>query len=474
MVNRGKVKWNALRDLLIRNDQDHVVPFFENLGEDRHSELLAQLESIDFSQLRREVLRLRRPSCDGSRLRPATCIPLPGTTTEKARWKQAWVDGETVLRRGEVAVITVAGGQGTRLGFDRPKGFFPITPVKGKSLFQLFAEKIRAGECRYGCTVPWLILTGPDHLEETKAFFVEQKNFGLREVYIFAQGQLPTIDMDGKLILSAKDSVAMHPDGHGGLLCALEKIGLLQTLRLPRIRHFSYFQVDNPLASPLDPYFIGFHTGMEAQVSSRCVRKNFPGEKVGVFVESEDRTRVMEYSDLPPECAMATDVSGRLHFGLANVAIHLFEANFLEHFCQAGRSNSLPLHISLRKVPYINAAAHLVRPVEINAIKLERFIFDLLPQAECAVLLEGRREEIFSPVKNSAGLDSVETSKRDQTRQFADWLARGKVDLIRDAGGTPPFFLEIAPSFAVSCEEFLEKWMQLEKKPAVGANFYLE
>ena len=476
MVNRGRSRWEALLETLRRNGQEHVIPVFERLPVSKQAGVLAQFEGVDLSLMRREVLKLRRPGNDGLPLKPASCTLLPSTPTEGERWESAFSIGNEVICSGQVAIVSAAGGQGTRFGAAMSKGMVPITPVRGKTLFQLFAERISACESNFSITIPWLILTSPANKMETVEYFDKNNYFNLKEVHIFSQGQLPTLDLDGRLILVSKDCVASHPDGHGGLLLALANSGLFATLNRLGIKHISYHQIDNPLANPMDPYFIGFHVVNGAQMSSRCVRKAYAAEKVGVFVESDGKLRVVEYMDLPPECAAAMDVANMLRFSLANVAMHVFNVAFLEQFHRRTQENKfldLPLHPSLKRVPYMNPSGHLVRPTEPNAVKLERFIFDLLPHAERTLLLEGRRDEIFSPVKNQAGLDSPETSKRDQVRQFANWLACGKVDIIRDADGTPPFSIEIAPSFASSSREFVEKWSRLEEKPAVVENFYL-
>ncbi|MDR2576943.1 MAG: UTP--glucose-1-phosphate uridylyltransferase [Puniceicoccales bacterium] len=474
MANRGRSKGEVLYELLVRSEQEHLWAFFENLPAEKHASLLAFLENLDLLLLRRETLRMRRTSCDGFRLKPPPCIGLPNTPEEESQWKQARAIGMETLSRGELAVVTAAGGQGTRLGFDHSKGLFPVTPVKQKTFFQLFAEKIRAEERRYSYAIPWLIMTGVEHLRETEEYFAKNDNFGLTAVHIFPQGQLPSMDLNGQMMLSAADTISTNPDGHGGLLPAMGRCGALEKLQKRGIRHLSYCQVDNPLARPLDATFIGFHVSENAQMSSRCVRKAFAGERVSIFASIDDQLRVVEHSDLPVECATAMDAANCLHFRLANVSMHIFTIDFLLPFCQPGSRSMLPLHAVPKKIPYLNSAGHLVRPVEVNAYKLEYFIFDLLLHAKRTLLLEGRREKLFSPIRNPRGLDSPETSYRDQMRLFADWLAHAKVDLIRDSNGTPPFPIEIAPSFAVSCEEFQEKWRKLDPKPAIGPNFYLE
>jgi UDP-N-acetylglucosamine/UDP-N-acetylgalactosamine diphosphorylase len=463
--------------MLSRNSQDHVLLFMEQLSPEEQRTLLDQLDGVDLSFLRREILRLRRPGADGGRLRPAPCTLLPSSPTEEDNWERAYRTGEAALRRGEVAVVTIAGGQGIRFGTVNSKGFVPITPVRGKPLFQLFAERILADEARYGTTIPWLILAGPENRRETENFFSERDFFGLKEVHIFNQGRLPLMDRDGKLILSTRTSIATHSDGDGGLLLALNIHGFFSTFSRLGVKHLSCHQVDNPLALPIDPYFIGFHLLTQSQMSCRCVRKAYAGERIGVFADTGRKLRVIDSMDLPPECASALDISNRLRFGQADISIYLLEIAFLEQFFRQEPESyyrDLPLHTVMRKVPFLNAAGHLVLPTEPNALKMERYLSDLLPFAERTLLLEGRRDEIFSPIKNQLGLDSPETSRRDQVRLFANWLAMGKVDMLRDEAGTPPFAIEIAPSFANSAREFLAKWARLERRPAVVENFYLE
>jgi UDP-N-acetylglucosamine/UDP-N-acetylgalactosamine diphosphorylase len=466
-------KWDDLLEFLQKNDQMHLARFFEKLPAEKQATILENLAGKDIASLRKAMMRMRRSRIDGARLKPAKCIALPNRQDEDSKWQQANERGIDVLKRGEIAVVTAAGGNGTRLGFNHSKGLFQITPVKQKTLFQLFAEKIRAGESRYGCTIPWLIMTAVNHKDEVQEYFEKNDKFGLSKVYIFPQGQLPSMGFDGKLLLSTPDSISANPDGHGGLLMAIGRCGMIEKLQELGIRHLSYCQIDNPLAMPLDPVFVGFHVQENAQMSSRCVNKAFAGEKIGVFAMVEGKLSVIEHQDLPHECAAITDAANCLHFRLANVAIHIFDIEFIKPFCQAESHDQMPLHAVQKKIPYINSVGHLVNPIEPNGVKFEYFIFDLLRYAQRTLLLEGQREKTFSPIKNPIGIDSPETSQRDQMRLWADWLVKARVDLIRDSSGVPPFQIEIAPSFAVCCEEFLEKWNNVTEKPVIGPNFYL-
>jgi UDP-N-acetylglucosamine/UDP-N-acetylgalactosamine diphosphorylase len=350
----------------------------------------------------------------------------------------------------------------------------PATPVKNKSLFQIFAEKIRAAEIRYERPLHWLLLTSPVNHGETVKFLKDNGFFGVRLVNVFSQGMLPTMALDGRLVLSSKESVTMHPDGNGGLLQALGKSGLIKTLESAGVTYLSYFQIDNPLALPFDPYFIGFHHQQQSQMSCRCTQKSYAAEKVNVFGEVGGRLRVLDHENLPIECTSITDISNNLRFGLADVAAYLFRLDFIKAYCKGSRWTELPLHMARRVVNYINDDGFLVRPTEPNAVRLERYIYDLLALAEKTMLLEGRREEFYSPIKNAVGRDSLATCCRDQVRLFTSWLCKGKIDLPIDASGAPPFSIEISPLFAETEKEFLKKWAKLDPRPTVSENFYLE
>jgi UDP-N-acetylglucosamine/UDP-N-acetylgalactosamine diphosphorylase len=463
-----------LQELLKRNDQGHIFRFWGEIKEERRAQFLEQLAEFDLPLLRKEVLRMRKPNGGDRTIRPATCVRLPHNAQDKTLWDQAHNCGESLLREGKVAAITVCGGLGSNLKFSHPKGMLPVTPVRNKSLFQIFAEKIRAAENHYARPFHWLLLTSPSTHDETVKFLETNDFFGVRQTHVFAQGLFPTMAMDGRLVLSSKDSVTMHPDGNGGLLQALCKSGLIELLAEDGVEHLTYSQIDNPLVIPLDPCFIGFHHQRRSQMSCRCVQKDYAAEIINVFAKTGDRLRVMEHSDLPTECIHLSDTSNNLRFGLADVAIYLFRLDFIKLFCQNSRWTELPLHMVQRVVNYINEDGLLVRPIKPNAVRLERYISDLLQMAENSILLEGHRQTIYSPVKNSVGRYSLGTCRRDQIRLFAQWICSGKTDLPVDSEGFPPFAIEISPLFADSGEEFLKKWAKLNPKPVISENFYLE
>ena len=354
---------------------------------------------------------------------PASYFPLsPENEEQEMIYKAAEETGLNAIKNGKVAAFTVAGGQGTRLGYDGPKGTLPVSPVKNKSLFQIFAEQIKAYSERFSVTIPWYIMCSPLNIEPTKKFFVENDYFGLNEndVKFFQQGVMPATDFDGRLLKASEDSLAFSPNGHGGSLKALIDSGAVEDMRRRGIEHVSYFQVDNPLVSIFDPLFTGLHIKEMSEMSSRSLTKTGPLEKLGNFVMAEGKLTIVEYSDLPEEKAHEKDETGRLKYRAGSPAIHLIRRDFIEKF--ADESLSLPWHRAEKKVPYIDENGNKVQPETPNAVKFETFVFDALPLSKNPVILEAKREEEFSPVKNKTGVDSLESSQKDQINRAIRWL----------------------------------------------------
>jgi UDP-N-acetylglucosamine/UDP-N-acetylgalactosamine diphosphorylase len=356
-----------------------------------------------------------------------------------------------------VAAFLVAGGHGTRLGFDGPKGCFPIGPISRKSLFQLFAEKILAARRRYGAAIPWYIMTSRDNDEVTRKFFKEHEHFGLppEDVFFFQQGLMPAVDQNGRVLMDSSSSLALAPDGHGGAIRALKRSGALDDMARRGVKYISHFQVDNVLVLPVDPEFVGYHVMHGSQMSSRMVRKRAADERVGVFCLVDGKLRVIEYSDLPREQAEKRRPNGDLLFSAGNIAVHIYDAQFVEQLNRQGYG--LPFHRAWKKVPFVNELSHRIRPRQPNANKFEMFIFDALPAARKTLVLEAAREEIFSAVKNASGEDSGESAQQDLMRQAAHWIREAGLQVDADETGLPKHRPEISPLFALDQEMFAER-----------------
>jgi UDP-N-acetylglucosamine/UDP-N-acetylgalactosamine diphosphorylase len=442
---------DELRKRLQQFGQEHVLAGWERLNDAERGNLIEQLQALDFEQLR--TLYQEREQCaavpERKRITPIARVEHEPESREKHR-----AVAEAAWRKGEVAVLIVAGGQGTRLGFDHPKGLYPIGPVTNKSLFQIHAEKVLALGRRYRVSVPLLIMTSPATHEETEAFFHEHGFFGLprEEVFFFRQGTMPALDLaTGKLLLEAPGRLFSSPNGHGGTLTALESSGLLDRLRDRGIRTVFYFQVDNPMVKVADLDFLGGHVAAGADVSAKVVPKEAPEEKVGIFVLVDGRLTIIEYSDLPDDMARETDEQGRLRYWAGNIAIHLFQVDFLERVARG--PNRIPWHLARKKVPYLDEHGKLVQPPKENALKFEMFIFDAFPQARRWTLVSTTRQEEFMPLKNAAGLESPEMVRQYLSNQAADWLEKAGVRVPRKADGAAAVPLEISPLLALDADE---------------------
>jgi UDP-N-acetylglucosamine/UDP-N-acetylgalactosamine diphosphorylase len=284
--------------------QAQVFAFWDELSPTEQQNLLEQASEIDLDEVKHlnaTLLGSETATIDLEGLEPAPYEPLPEHGGDAAQWQSALQTGEAALRQGSVAAFTVAGGQGTRLGYDGPKGTYSVTPVKNKTLFQVFAEKIRAVGVRYGKPLHWFIMTSHQNHAATEGFFQSHDYFGLDAEYVhfFRQGRMPAVDFEGKILLETKSSIALSPDGHGGSLRGLERSGALDIMQKEGIETLSYFQVDNPLVRSIDPTFVGWHLNRRSEMSSKMIPKAYPEEKVGHFCEQNGNLVVVEYSDLP-------------------------------------------------------------------------------------------------------------------------------------------------------------------------------
>lgn len=453
--------------------QGHVFAHFEALDSALQAELLADAKEVDLAEIaelnRTLVQKNAAAGVDLSDLSPAPYEALPKNGGDTAAWAEAKRLGEEALRAGRVAAFVVAGGQGTRLGYDGPKGTYPVTPVLKKSLFQVFAEKIRAAGARYGKPLHWFIMTSHINHAATEAFFKEHKFFGLAEshVHFFRQGRMPAVGFDGKILLEDKHRIAMSPDGHGGSLRALQRSGAVDLMEREGIDILSYFQVDNPLVRFIDPAFIGWHLKTRSEMSSKMVPKAYAGEKVGHFCAQRGKTVVIEYSDLPKATQEEADASGKLRFVAGSIAIHLLDREFIRRM--ATGADALPFHRADKKIPCLGAAGQPVKPEKPNGVKFELFVFDALPFAKNPVIIETDRADDFSPVKNAEGVDSPKTCAEDQLRQFVRWANARGAAVPADASGLPPFAFEVSPLFGYDEDSFAASWAKAPAKIAPGA-----
>lgn len=449
-----------LRDSLARQlrpyGQEHLLAFWDQLAPEEQRNLAAEISSIDFAALS-QVLR-SEPLSENWALLSERAVPPPairlGVSNERLRKAAALEHGQAALRAGKVAAVLVAGGQGTRLGFPHPKGMFPIGPVSGASLFQILLEQLLAVTRRFETRIPLYLMTSPATHAETVAYLEAQQRFGLptEDVHVFCQGTMPAVDaLSGRVLLESRHQLALSPDGHGGMLPALAASGGLDDLARRGIEQMFYFQVDNPLVRVCDPEFLGYHLLAESEASTQVVAKREPLERVGNVVSVDGRMRIIEYSDLPEHVARRRSADGRLDLWAGSIAVHVFDVPFLSRMAES--RNGMPFHFARKAVPTIDAAGRNVTPSAPNAIKLERFIFDLLPEARRTLAVEVDAASCFAPVKNAPGAasDAPEHAQRAMGALARRWLTEAGAEI---AHGIP---IEISPMFAQDAEEYRQR-----------------
>jgi UDP-N-acetylglucosamine/UDP-N-acetylgalactosamine diphosphorylase len=428
-----------LQKQLVDCKQEHLLHFWAELSPEEQENLTNQLESIDFSLCSR---LFEKDYCvEEKTIQPCDVILLNDTFREA---------GSSSIANGEIGVLTVAGGQGTRLGWSGPKGTFPATPITGKSLFQLIAEQILFASEKYKTTIPWYIMTSKENDDATRSFLLDNNCFGMQrtDIFLFTQNEIPAVNDDGNMMLSTKSSITMNPDGHGGVVSALHSSGGLDEMVTRGIKYLSYVQVDNPLANVIDPDFIGLHTSdsSSSEVSSKCVLKSNPDERVGVFCNVNGRVQVVEYSDLPSQKAHECTTEGMLVYASGSIAMHLFTVSFLQKV-----ADDLPWHKAHKKVAFIDLqSGKRIEPEEPNACKFEKFVFDVIPFATHSLVVETSRKEEFAPIKNASGKDSAETSHALQLERAKRWLHRCGVKVSNGA------LVEISPLSGASAEDLMD------------------
>ncbi|KAK0657166.1 nucleotide-diphospho-sugar transferase [Cercophora newfieldiana] len=436
--------------------QSQVLTFYDSLSAAEKVALYKQLSSFDpvyINTLAAKALSPAKTSNDEA-TKP-TLEPLPESATASIMdskkedidgWYAAGLD---LIAANKVAVVLMAGGQGTRLGSSAPKGCYDIDLPSHKSLFQIQAERIRkveqlaAAKAATGIkvVVPWYVMTSGPTRKPTEDYFKSHNYFGLKaeNVVIFEQGVLPCISNDGKILLESKGKVAVAPDGNGGIYNALVDSKALDDMKVRGIEHIHAYCVDNCLVKVADPVFIGFSAAANVDIATKVVRKRNATESVGLILLKNGKPDVVEYSEIDKETTEEKDPKQPdvLRFRAANIVNHYYSFRFLESI--PVWSKSLPHHVAKKKIPYADLqTGENVKPTAVNGIKLEQFVFDVFPMLELNkfACLEVRREDEFSPLKNAKGTgeDDPDTSKRDIMLQGKRWAEAAGATVTSEEG----------------------------------------
>ena len=458
------MNYDEAHALLKSVDQIHVLAFWDQLDDHQQAQLLNDISQTDWPLISRLAQDRQETQARPEDKQLDTPPHIGGTEWALGdEAMQALQCGEQLLREGRAAVLTVAGGQGTRLGFDGPKGTFPLLPISNKTLFQHFAETILAINKRYNCTLPWYIMTSPDNHQATQDFFQAHSYFGLNRdnLRFFQQGTIPALSPDGQVLLAQRHRLALSPDGHGGTLRALRQSGALDQMLEKGIEYISYFQVDNPLIKPADPVFLGLVHQQQSDAGSKVVRKAYDEERVGVFVQVDGQLQIIEYSDMPEAMSKERLPDGTRRFDFANIAAHVFRTDFVDRLTRPNASITLPWHRAHKKVACVDLkTGQTIQPKSPNAIKLEQFIFDALPLAKNPIVYEVQRSDEFSPVKNADGADSPESARRDLMNLWRSWLRQAGLNVESDQP------IEISPLFAINAEDIARKKAHITFTPS--------
>lgn len=458
--------YEAAKQTLEDHGQGHVLRYWDELDAAGRAELLKQIEGIDFAKMDSLIERwvTSEPAPETfDVIEPVEAIPVASDKRDDAR--QAWSAGEEALRAGRVGLLLVAGGQGTRLGFDGPKGAYPVGPVTGKTLFHYHAEKIRALQGRYGCTLPWYIMVSGTNRAATEAFFADHSFFGLgaENVKFFTQRMVPCVSEDGQFLLDGKGKLAMNPNGHGGVIPALVENGITEDCKARGVDTLSYFQVDNWAVKVADPYFIGYHVCRGGQMSSKVHRKTEVRESVGVHCLCDGEYRVIEYSalDMYPQLLETNPDGTPVHYA-GNPAIHILDVGFVEQVF--ANYDAFPWWRAHKKIPYVDAQGQRVEPSQPNGYKFETFVFDALRFTNHdPIALEIARLGEYTPIKQFEGANSVTAARESMRELWGSWLDQAGVAAPRDAAGKISVDIELSPCFALTQADLLAKKDRLPK-----------
>lgn len=399
----NEIKWT-----LNKYNQEHLLNGYEELPENKRKELLQELQAIDFEL----VDSLYKKTKKGVDLSNDKIEPIEYVDKYKLNenYKEFEAIGKKSICEGKLAAVTMAGGQGTRLGHNGPKGTYDIGLDSHKSLFELLSDYLKEEGKKYGVTIPWFIMTSRENNDATVEFFAKHKYFGFekdKNIFFFMQGQLPMIDTEGKILIGENGLVKLAANGHGGIFEALVKNKMTNKMRELGVEWVFIGGVDNCLVKMVDPVLMGIAIDKKVTAAGKSVVKANAHEKVGVFCKKNGKPSVVEYSEISEEMAERITADGELVFGESHILCNLFNISSIERM----GSMPLPYHSAFKKATYIDKDGNKVVPTSPNAYKFEAFLFDAFGELDDMAILRVKREEEFAPVKNATGVDSPETAR---------------------------------------------------------------
>lgn len=416
-----------VKEKLKKYHQEHLLMKYDEKTEDEKRELLNQIENIDFDLMNELYEQATKPvDLKKDLIEPIEHVDKSKlTAAEKEMYEKKGIEA---IKYNKLAVVTMAGGQGTRLGHKGPKGTFDFGLENHKSIFEAICDTFKEAWREYDTVVPWYIMTSRENNDATVEFFEKNSYFGYPKeaIHFFKQGELPMVGTDGKILLNENGMVKLAANGHGGTLQSMDKCGIIEEMKNNGIEWIFISGVDNVLVKPIDPLLIGMSIHNKVLGSVKSIEKTDPKEKVGVFCRKNKKVGVVEYTEISEEMASLRDDDRSLVYGDANAIFHLYNIKGLEKVCKL----KLPYHTAFKKANYLNDKGEVVEATKPNAYKFEMFIFDSYEMLDDVVVLRVKREEEFAPIKNAEGADSPETARKlyrdyfnkvERMKKYQDW-----------------------------------------------------
>ena len=403
-----EAKLEMAKEILAKYGQEHILNFYNELSEQQKTQILDEILTIDFKLLKDLYQQTKiKPNFENSKIEPIAHVTKEKLSQEEIE-KYTKI-GEEIIKKGKLAVVTMAGGQGTRLGHSGPKGTYDIGLSSHKSIFEILCDNLKKAREKYNADIPWYLMTSKENNKDTVQFFEQNNYFDYPKeaINFFIQGKIAMLDTNGKVLLDENGMIKQAADGHGGIFEAMRKNGVIYSLQEKGIEWVFVSGVDNILAKFVDPVFIGMQADMKQMTASKSVVKAYAEEKVGVFCKRDGKPGVIEYSEISKELAEATDETGGFLLGDSNIVNHQFHISVLEKIS----TQKLPYHIAFKKANYKNEKGEIIEATEPNSYKFEAFLFDIFSFVPDMLVFRVKREEEFAPVKNAEGKDSPETAR---------------------------------------------------------------
>ena len=407
----------ATKEILKKYGQEHLLSNYEKLSDEDKSRLLNDILTIDFGEISKLYEQTKHKiEFENCKIEPIEHVDKAKLSNEEIQ-KYSEI-GIEQIKKGKLAAVTMAGGQGTRLGHNGPKGTFDLGLDSHKSIFEILCDTLKLARKKYGVVVPWYIMTSDENNDETVEFFEKNNYFDYPKeaVKFFIQGEMPMINKEGKILLNEEGLIKQAGAGHGAIFEAMRKNGIIYEMQNKGIEWVFIGGVDNVLVKMVDPVLIGLSIERNVLAAGKSVVKANPHEKVGVFCKKDGKPSVIEYSEISNELAEAVDEKGELLLGESNILCNQFNIKIMEELAK----NKLPYHVAFKKATYMDEKGNIISPTEPNAYKFEAFIFDAFSSIPEMLVMRVKREEEFAPVKNAEGVDSPETARKLYKDYFAN------------------------------------------------------